>query len=209
MTKPLKILLIVMLSLPTLSTSAEPPKGEWRLLNFASGRNLLLKNQGEFLQFFVVSDSISGRFGPVTMWRPVGSGQLVPVSQSLSGIDEAFRSEEVGGDRHAVGAVMEYVQLYRGAEQAYILTGEGTKAFLAQLKGQTSEKVYREIEALLPSPKTEITENRWEVSFSVVTWRGAVERRSYSGSLHPISIRKETVEVIAPAGTVPNFAFIQ
>lgn len=179
----------------------------WRLVSAHDGPMPLFSNKGAFYSFFVLADSIGGRFGPVTVWRPEDRRSLVPVSQSLSGLDEAFRAEGNGGGERAVKLVLEYIRLYRGFEQGFVLTSEGTDRYIKNLRDHMDSQEYHRILSSILPPKTKIESSEWEVAFTVVTWRGAIERRTYGGTSNPASVRKELIEVTAPYGSVPSFAF--
>ena len=129
------------------------------------------------------------------------------LSQSLSGVDEAIRAEGRANPQEAERTVPLYLDLYRGTERAYSLIGPQRESFLVQLKAKVAKEIYDRISVLISEARSSPAQGTWEISFSVVTWRGAIERRTYSGTRNPLSIRKEVVEVIAPAGTVPEFDY--
>ena len=184
---------------------------QWDLTPFGGTRRMEFRSRGIFYEFYISTDPHlnAGKFGPVSIWQPEGTTQLVMLSQSLSGLDEALRAEYLVDPENAINTIGIFINLYQGSDGCYFLPGSFADAFLRQMKPKVTIAVYEKCRALLAEPKSNIEEDMWEITIPIVTKRGAVERRTYSGAKKPLSIRKEVVEILAPAGTVPDFGYIQ
>lgn len=178
-----------------------------RPVNMSSGRYSQFRNDGEFVTYFLMADNVMGKFGPITVWIPEGTQEMIPISGSISGLNDALIEEARLDELRAFRTIIEYTKLYRGMEQSYFIDGKTRRSFLRQLESATALGVREKIEPLVQLPVSKIEGKNWFIEFSLVTWKGAVERRSYSGSFSPFSIRKEIVELVAPNGTIPEFEF--
>ena len=79
--------------------------------------------------------------------------------------------------------------------------------FFKQLAKTAPEFDLNKLERLLPDPSMTVENEARELSFSLIMWGGAIEKRTYSGGLTPFSVKKEVVEVVAPVGFVPIFDY--
>lgn len=189
----------------TVSLHARSP--DWHVIQFRAGPLLLAKNRSTFFELYISDRTKPGVFGPISIWNPKGTEEYVLISHSLSSLDEAYRAEGRDNPAGAMSLLTEYINMYRGTGGIRVLLGPAWNLFMMRLKEQVASDVYERLTPWILPSKISVNENKWEVSYTVITWRGAIERRSYHGVMKPASINKEEIEIIAPAGSVPMIRF--
>ncbi len=155
-----------------------------------------------------LSNKEGRRAGPVVLWYEPKSGHVLQLSNALSVADLAIKESTPklteSQKKSAVRIILSGV--YR-RDQAIFLGPAVRDDYLSQMKEKVSGDEANKIAKLLPKTSERWTENAWEISIASVTQEGAIELYTFSGTLDPVTVKKQTVEVIAETGTAKAFPY--
>lgn len=152
-----------------------------------------------------------GGGGPVQFWDNPKTGTLIQLNDAISTLDLLCQAEiEVAAKvegranestrRAIVMNALEFVNSTGEIAVAGIMRND----VLWNLSKVMSKEEFGRLLALMPDPEISFSKKDWKVSYTVITAQKAIERRTYSGGLDPITFKRTEVDVIAPPGTVPK-----
>ena len=154
-------------------------------------------------------------FGSVIVWSKSSEIKTVQINGLLSNLDDLCKVAIAANSVYASGrnsniesCVTKATELFGGQPRVYPMKGLYRRQYLKQMSESIDKELFEKLKDLLPEYEFSIEDSQWKVSYVIVTDEGAVEKKCYSGTVEPFSIKKMVVEIVAPVGTIPQFNFM-
>lgn len=135
-------------------------------------------------------------YGPVIVWKKKASDDFIQITNSLGSFSRAI-NEIVAGmkepDRRI--AIKNAIGNYCRSPKSAILTGEERKQTIAKIAKTDSNKA-KAIETATSDIQEQWTQDKWRVTFFIITGDNDIEKHNFNGRANPFSIIKHEVEVV-------------
>ena len=179
-------------------------EGKWKAMPFTLGGIGGLPQERDIcLRVVINPEQGELGYGPILLWKAKSQDEFLQITNSLSALSKAINVVVEGMpevDQRIV--IKNAVGNYCRAIRAVILVGEERERVLMELVKFAPEKA-AELIRIAPDIVEQWEQDRWRLTFFILSEGGAVEKHTFRGKRVPLAIKQHDTELVAEEGSIP------